>query len=140
MLESNTRTVTAGSFECLFATEVLADRNELHFRCDDSPACVGELCNSSTIGALPRIPLQPRKRLVLHTALALRRMFKAEIAVVFRTNFPPFIFDSVAAVENPLQTKGRQPLPYVTHCRGVGPSTTCVVNADPRSVLCRDLA
>src|SRR5262245_10610170 len=140
MLELNTRTVSAGGFECVFPPEVLADRNELHFRCDDSPARVRELRNSSTIGAFPRIPLQTRKRFVPYTALALRRMFKAEIAVVFGTNLPAFVFHRIAPVENPLQTQGRQALLYIARCRGVSPGTTCVVNADPRPVLCRDLA
>src|SRR5262249_36809346 len=98
MLESNTRPVIAGGFECVFPPEVLADRNELHFRCNDSPARIGELCNSSTIGAFPRIPLQTRKRLIPYTALALRRMVKAEIAVIFRTNFTAFIFHRIVAV------------------------------------------
>src|SRR5262249_175544 len=98
MLESKARTVTAAVFECAFRPEVLPDRNELHFRCDDSPARISELCNSSTIGAFPRIPLQTRKRLVPYTALAFCRMLKAEIAVIFRADLAAFIFHRIAPI------------------------------------------
>src|SRR5262245_33090877 len=67
-------------------------------------------------------------------------MFEAEIAVVFGTNLPTLVFQRVAPVENPRQTQGWQALLYVTHRRGLTPRTTCVVNAEPGPVFCRDFA
>ena len=140
MLEAKIRTIIARGFIRLFASEVLANSNELHLGRDDPVACVCQLGNGHAASGFPGGAPEPWKRFQSHPALTLRRVFEAQITVILRAYGPPFVFDGVAAVENPLEPERAQPLVDVAKLAGIAPRPARVIYANTRAVLRQDLS
>ena len=60
MLETKAGPVTCGRFKGFFSSEIFPDRDEFHFRRDDTPTCVRQLCHGRTIGDGRRGPMVER--------------------------------------------------------------------------------
>src|SRR2546428_10015034 len=67
-------------------------------------------------------------------------MFEAEKTVVFRPDVTSFVFNGVAAIENPLLAKRRKPLLHIAHLARICPGPTGVVHTKAAPILRRDLA
>ena len=135
MLEAKIRAIIARRFIRLFASKVLANSNELHFGRDDPFARVRQLSNGQAGSGFPGRTLQPWKGFQPHPALTLRRVFEAQITVVFRPHGAAVVFDGVAAVENPFEPKRAETLADVAKPVGIAPRPPRVVYPDARAVL-----
>src|SRR5438093_5089303 len=140
MLEAKVGTIIAGGFIRLFASQVLANSNELHLGRDDPFARVRQLSNGQATSGFSGRTLESRKRFQPHPALALRRVFEAQITVVFRAHGAAFIFDGIASVENPLEPKRAHALLYIAKLVRITPGPARVVYPHTSPVLGQDLS
>ena len=89
-------------------SEILADRDELHLRSDDSLARVVQLCCSAAIGRPARPTANARKGLESVLPGALLGMLVAQESVVFGLDVAAGILLGIAALQDPRLAQRRQ--------------------------------
>ena len=125
MLETQLVARALGCHLHLFAgglqLHVFPDRHKFHFRRDDSLPRIVQLGNRSPLGTAGLTP--PTRKLLLARAVAVA------LAVVLRTNLPPWIRLGVSPLLDPCRPRGGQPLPDVRGKVRIPPGSARVVDA-----------
>ena len=112
---------------------VLADRDILHFRCDD--ALVGiPLLGHGLAGRPERLALQAGVFLELvfgrFTLVIFFGMGFGKVAIVDSLNFAAFVFFDIASFENPVTTESGESPGYVAIERRVSPRSGAIIDSN----------
>src|SRR5215213_140946 len=121
-------------FPCCFTPEVLANRNELHLRCNDPAPRIMQLRHTRIWLRSQDRAAGGRKLFQLADVFHLRPVSggKREITIVDRFHFATFIRLDVAAIHDPVASQTRQSGRRIAMKLGVAPWSTRIVNANRR--------
>ena len=138
MLKLQMRAIFAMGCAGAFAAEVLANCDELHFRCDNPFTRVMQLRDRAAVGRLPRFAPDARKQLQTMPSLTLVGVPGTQKTIIFRAHASAFVFDAVAALEHPGLPQRRQSHVHVAFDFRIAPRALRIVDAERRVVVQRD--